>query len=76
MLCQYNIHRSRLADGSKITPGKRAPSVTALEEPDWVAVSSMVLKKDIANVMDALQAIGATDILVLGIANSRADAAA
>jgi ATP phosphoribosyltransferase len=71
ILCQYNIPRSKLAEASKITPGKRAPTVTALDEPDWVAVSSMVEKQNIAPVMDELTAVGATDILVLGIENSR-----
>ncbi|KAJ5082171.1 hypothetical protein N7532_011214 [Penicillium argentinense] len=73
VLCQYNIPRSELATASKITPGKRAPTITALEEADWVAVSSMVEKKRIATVMDDLSKVGATDILVLNIANSRTD---
>lgn len=71
VLCQYNIPRNLLASASQITPGKRAPTVTALEDDGWVAVSSMVEKKLIATVMDDLTAVGATDILVLQIANSR-----
>ncbi|PLB54221.1 HisG-domain-containing protein [Aspergillus steynii IBT 23096] len=71
VLCQYNIPRSELATASSITPGKRAPTVTALEEENWVAVSSMVEKKKIATVMDELTKVGASDILVLNIANSR-----
>ncbi|KAL4936423.1 hypothetical protein BDV06DRAFT_216687 [Aspergillus oleicola] len=73
VLCQYNIPRDRLSTASSITPGKRAPTVTALEEDGWVAVSSMVEKKKIATVMDELIKVGATDILVLSIANSRTD---
>jgi ATP phosphoribosyltransferase-like protein len=49
----------------------RAPTITALEDADWVAVSSMVEKRTIATVMDDLTAAGARDILVLQIANSR-----
>merc|ERR1712093_668686 len=71
VLCTYNVPRSKLTEATKITPGKRAPTITALEESDWVAVQSMVEKKDIATVMDALTAADATDILVLDIANSR-----
>lgn len=71
VLCQYNIPRKDLSTATSITPGKRAPTITALEEEDWVAVSSMVEKKEIANVMDELTKVGATDILVLNIANSR-----
>jgi ATP phosphoribosyltransferase-like protein len=71
VLCQYNIPRTELSTACNITPGKRAPTVTALEEEGWVAVSSMVEKKKIATVMDELIKVGATDILVLNIANSR-----
>lgn len=44
------------------------------EDQDWVAVSSMVKKKEVADVMDNLKELGATDILCLRIENSRAAA--
>jgi ATP phosphoribosyltransferase len=72
VLCQYNVSRSTLQAATKITPGKRAPTLQALEEEGWVAVSSMVERKNIATVMDDLANVGATDILVLEISNSRA----
>ena len=72
VLCQYNIPLPLLPKARAITPGRRAPTVTALaEEEGWVAVSSMVPKREIAGVMDALTECGATDVLELGIANSR-----
>lgn len=71
VLLLYNVSRSLLETATRITPGKRAPTITALEEADWVAVSSMVEKNRIATVMDELTACGATDILVLDIKNSR-----
>lgn len=71
VFCQYNIPRNLLTEATKISPGKRAPTVTALEESGWVAVSVMVEKVEIAGVMDRLEGVGATDILVLDIANSR-----
>ncbi|KAF4976934.1 hypothetical protein FZEAL_6469 [Fusarium zealandicum] len=71
VLCQYNIERSRLNDATNTTPGKRAPTVTTLDENGWVAVSSMVEKKKIALVMDELTRVGAQDILVLNIHNAR-----
>jgi len=73
VLCQYNVQRVKLAAATKITPGRRAPTINALEEEGWVAVSSMVEKKHIATVMDSLTAVGATDILVLDIVNTRTD---
>jgi ATP phosphoribosyltransferase len=72
VLCQYNIERSKLQKATAITPGKRAPTINALEEEGWVAVSAMVEKKRIAPVMDKLAETGAIDILVLEIANARA----
>ncbi|KAL7929111.1 hypothetical protein V8C35DRAFT_316257 [Trichoderma chlorosporum] len=71
VLCQYNILRSALPEATKITPGKRAPTVTTLDAEGWVAVSSMVEKKKIALVMDELTRVGAHDILVLDIHNTR-----
>ena len=70
VLCQYNIPRSLLGMAKEITPGKRAPTITQIDEADWVAISSMVEKKKIASVMDELASCGATDILVLEISNS------
>lgn len=71
VLCQYNIERIKLDDAKLITPGKRAPTITALDEEGWVAVSAMVEKKKIAVVMDDLAKVGAQDILVLDIHNTR-----
>ncbi|KAH6674049.1 hypothetical protein F5X68DRAFT_214724 [Plectosphaerella plurivora] len=71
VLCQYNIERARLADAKAITPGKRAPTITTLDAEGWCAVSCMVVKKEIAVVMDKLTKVGAQDILVLDIHNTR-----
>lgn len=71
VLCQYNIERRLLSQATAITPGKRAATVTTLDAEGWVAVSSMVEKKKIALVMDDLTRVGAQDILVLDIHNTR-----
>lgn len=71
VLCQYNVPRVKLDQATKITPGKRAATVTSLDEEGWVAVSSMVETKRIAVVMDELVKVGAEDILVLDIQNTR-----
>lgn len=71
VLCTYNIQRNLLASATKIAPGKRAPTVTSLEEEGWVAVSVMAEKKRIALIMDELTKVGACDILVTSIANTR-----
>ncbi|KAI2629863.1 ATP phosphoribosyltransferase [Hypoxylon sp. NC1633] len=71
VLCQYNIERSRLSVATKVAPGKRAPTVTSLDEEGWVAVSVMVEKKKMAPIMDELSKVGATDILIFNIGNTR-----
>lgn len=71
VVCQYNVHRDNLAAAEKISPGRRAPTISRLEEEDWVAVSVMVEKKIIANVMDELAKVGAEDILVFNLDNCR-----
>ena len=71
VLCQYNIRRDKLSAATAITPGKRSPTVTTLDEDGWVAISVLVAKKDMALVMDELTKAGAQDILMLHIHNSR-----
>ena len=67
----YNVGVELLDEAVKITPGKRSPTITSLECGSVKSVSSLVLKKEISEKMDALQKVGATDILVLNINNSR-----
>lgn len=69
--CQYNISRDKLAAAALITPGRRAPTISPLEEENWVAVSSMVEKKKIADIMDELVKIGAQDVLIFNLDNCR-----
>lgn len=69
--CMYNIPRTLLDKVCKITPGRRAPTINALEESNWVAVHVMVKRKEMAVVMDQLAEVGAQDILITKIDNSR-----
>lgn len=71
LLCTYNVSRSLLKKACEVTPGRRAPTVTSLEDDDWVAVQSMVLKNEAAAIMDQLQEIGAVDIFLLSLHNCR-----
>ncbi|ODQ63060.1 ATP phosphoribosyltransferase [Nadsonia fulvescens var. elongata DSM 6958] len=71
VLCNYNAPRDKLEDLLKITPGRRAATVSPLDDDEWVAVSSMIEQKKMATIMDSLQTTGATDILVLSISNCR-----
>ncbi|KIK69915.1 hypothetical protein GYMLUDRAFT_34316 [Collybiopsis luxurians FD-317 M1] len=70
-VCQYNVPREKLPDAIAITPGRRAPTISPLEENGWVAVSSMVEKKKVAQIMDDLVKTGAQDVLVFSLDNCR-----
>lgn len=67
----YNIANDLLHQAVAITPGKRSPTITSLDDGHFKSVSSLVLKKEVSDKMDALHDIGATDILVLELANTR-----
>ena len=71
VLVNYNISRDRLPEACTVTPGRKAATISPLEQDDWVAVSAMVLKAKVAEIMDRLAAFGAEDILVFSIHNCR-----
>jgi len=70
-VCQYNIQRDKLPAATLVTPGRRAPTISPLEEENWVAVSSMVEKNKIAGIMDELVKVGAEDVLIFNLDNCR-----
>lgn len=71
VLCTYNILKSALPEAMKITPGRRAPTVSALEQDGWVAVSVMVKRKGMAEAMDQLVSVGAEDVIITKLDNCR-----
>ena len=71
VMVMYNVSNELVDAAIKITPGKKSPTVTNLQCGTTKAVSSLVLKKEVSDKMDALQDAGATDILVLELQNSR-----
>ena len=71
VVCQYNIARDKLVEATGVTPGRRAPTISPLEEEGWVAVSVMVEKAKTADVMDELVNVGATDIMIFNLDNCR-----
>ena len=71
VMVMYNVHVDILEAATKITPGKRSPTITSLDDANFKSVSSLVNSKDVNNIMDQLHDLGATDILVFDIKNSR-----
>jgi ATP phosphoribosyltransferase len=70
-LLEYNIPRDRLAAAEQITPGFKSPTINSLEDPTWCAVRVMVHQKDIIDVMEKLELLGASAILETKISNCR-----
>ena len=70
-LLEYNIPRSQLAAAEAITPGFNSPTVNALEDSQWCAVRAMVKRKNAIDIMERLEALGASAILETAIGNCR-----
>jgi ATP phosphoribosyltransferase len=70
-LLEYNVPRAQLSEAEKVTPGYHSPTISNLEDPEWCAVQVMVKRKDVIDVMDRLEALGATAILETQISNCR-----
>lgn len=64
VLVDYDVPMDRLEAATAITPGIESPTVSPLQNPDWVAVRAMVPRKDVNKVMDDLYEVGARAILV------------
>jgi len=71
VMLTYNISVDKLEHACAVTPGKRSPTITGLDDPNFKSVSSLVLKSELNIKMDRLHEVGATDILAINISNSR-----
>ena len=69
--CIYNAPENKLGELLKVTPGRRAPTISKIGDEGWVAVSSMIERSTKGVVLDELKRIGATDIMVFEISNCR-----
>ncbi|MEX2188755.1 MAG: ATP phosphoribosyltransferase [Pirellulales bacterium] len=70
-LLEYNVPRSKLKVAEQVTPGFNSPTVSALEDADWCAVRVMVKRKEMIEIMEKLEALGASAILETQITNCR-----
>ena len=71
VLVMYNISNTILPKAINITPGKRSATITSLDDGQSKAVSALVASNEVNQIMDDLHEVGATDILVMEIKNSR-----
>jgi ATP phosphoribosyltransferase len=67
VLMDYDIRKSDIDAACAITPGLESPTISPLQNPDWLAVRAMVLRSETNKVMDDLYAMGARGILVTDI---------
>lgn len=67
VLMDYDIKKSDVDAACAITPGLESPTISPLQNPDWLAVRAMVLRSQTNKVMDDLYALGARGILVTDI---------
>ena len=70
-LLEYNVARHQLTEAEQITPGFNSPTVSALEDAHWCAVRVMVKKRELVDVMERLEALGASAIVETNITNCR-----
>jgi ATP phosphoribosyltransferase len=70
-LLEYNVPQAKLAEAEKITPGFESPTISKLEEAGWFSVRAMVKRSEIIDIMERLEALGATAILETTITNCR-----
>jgi len=67
VLMDYDIRKELVEQAAGLTPGLESPTVSPLRDSDWVAVRSMVPKKETNRIMDELYDLGARAILVSSI---------
>lgn len=67
VLMDYDIRKELVEKAAGLTPGLESPTVSPLRDSDWVAVRSMVPKRETNRIMDELYDLGARAILVSSI---------
>jgi ATP phosphoribosyltransferase len=67
VMMDYDVHAEKLESAVALTPGMEGPTVSPLHREGWVAVRSMVPRKEAQRIMDDLWQLGARAILVTDI---------
>ena len=70
-MVEYDIRREALAQAVVLAPGFEAPTVSPLNDPEWVAVKVMLPRGRIHDIVDSLADIGARGIVVTDIRTCR-----
>ncbi|KAD3633073.1 ATP phosphoribosyltransferase [Arthrobacter yangruifuii] len=67
VMMDYDVRKDLVEQAAALTPGLESPTVSPLQNSDWVAVRSMIKKSETNRIMDELYDIGARAILVSSI---------
>ncbi len=71
VLIDYDVLKKDVEKACAITPGIESPTISPLQNADWVAVRAMVKRKEVNSAMDKLWQLGAKGILVSNINSCR-----
>jgi ATP phosphoribosyltransferase len=71
VLVDYDVFKKDLEKACAITPGIESPTISPLQNSEWVAVRAMVKRKEVNSAMDKLWQLGAKGILVSNINSCR-----
>jgi len=71
VLVDYDVLKKDLERACAITPGIESPTISPLQNSEWVAVRAMVKRKEVNSAMDKLWQLGAKGILVSNINSCR-----
>ena len=71
VMLDYDVPAALVGSACRITPGLESPTVSPLQDPEWMAVRAMVPRRLTNRVMDELYELGARAILVTHIAACR-----
>lgn len=67
VMMDYDVPLALAEQATAVTPGLESPTISPLQDRDWVAVRSMVKRSETNKIMDCLYEIGARAILVTSI---------
>jgi ATP phosphoribosyltransferase len=67
VMIDYDVRTELLDEAAALTPGIESPTISPLQDTEWVAVRAMVTRKDTHRIMDELWNLGAKGILVTDI---------
>jgi ATP phosphoribosyltransferase len=71
VMLDYDVPVEHADEACALTPGLESPTVSPLQNPEWVAVRAMIPRIGMNRIMDELYRIGARAILVTDIAACR-----